>query len=437
MIPKNVGLASAFFAAGISAATAVAAQSEIQVSVVGEPGETVVYEQLAASYNAEHPETKFVITKNSSDLFNPALIPSLSSGEGPELFVYGTGPGQPAAIIDGGLVADLTGYYKQYGWDKFIPQSVVDVTSSKGKLWAVGNEVETTGMFYNKAIFDKLGLKVPSTWEDFRALIKTLKQAGYDTPIGLGGADKWPISHWQSMLFGRYASPAGLQKVMFGDGAWNATEFVKAAARLQEMAQQGYFGPNPVADGYAEIMEKFWAGKIPMTFTGSFAIQTGVATAGARIDDFGAFQVPPFEATQKVYPTEGIGSGWYISASSSHKDEIAAFLNYLLFTPTSRVTLLNAGTTPVGPLSDVLPKANLPKLTQAMAALNDRDRSNGTIYAYLDTVTPKNITTLTYDGLQALVLGQTTPQQFDDEIEAAWQTDKADGSILKPGGLKP
>lgn len=436
MTPKMIGIASTFFAAGLLASTAAEAQSEIQVWVVGEPGETVVYEQLADSYNAEHPETKFVITKNSSDIFNPALIPSLSSGEGPELFVYGTGPGQPAAIIDGGLVADLTGYYKEYGWDKYIPQSVVDVTSSSGKLWAVGNEVETTAMFYNKAIFDKLGLKVPSTWEDFEALIKTLKQAGYETPIGLGGADKWPISHWQSMIFGRYASPAGLQKVMFGGGAWNSQEFVKAATRLQEMAGLGYFGPNSIADGYAEIMEKFWAGKIPMTFTGSFAIQSGVTAAGAHIGDFGVFQVPPFEANQKVYPTEGIGSAWYISASSTHKDEIAAFLNYLLFTPGSRLTLLNSGTTPVGPLSDVLPKANLPKLTQALAAVNDRDRADGTIYAYLDTVTPNNITTATYDGLQALVLRQTTPQKFVDEIEAVWQTDKTDGSILKPGGVR-
>lgn len=434
---KSKGLASSLFAAGLLTATTAAAQTEIQVWVVGEPGETVVYEELAAKYNAEHSKTKFVITKNSSDIFNPALIPSLSSGEGPELFVYGTGPGQPAAIVDGGLVADLTGYYRRYGWDKIIPQSVVDVTSSGGKLWAVGNEVETTAMFYNKAIFDKLGLKAPSTRTDFDALIKALKLAGYDTPIGLGGADKWPISHWQSMMYGRYASPAGLQKVMFGGGAWNSEEFLAAATRLQAMAAAGDFGPNPVADGYAEIMEKFWAGKIPMTFTGSFAISTGIAAAGDRIGEFDVFQLPPFETAQQINPTEGIGSAWYISAASTHKDEIAAFLNYLLFTPDSRVTLLNAGTTPVGPLSNELPKAKLPHLSQALAALNDRDRGNGTIYAYLDTFTPSDLTTLTYDGLQALMLGQTTPKQFVDELETAWQSDKAEGKILKPGGLKP
>jgi raffinose/stachyose/melibiose transport system substrate-binding protein len=281
---KNVALAPAIFMS-VAWVSGVVAQTEIPVWVVGEPGESVVYEDLAATYNAAHPETSFVVTKNTSDIFNPALVPALSAGEGPELFMFGTGPGQPAAVIDAGLVADLVPYYRKYGWDRIIPPSVVDVTSSDGKLWAVGNEVETTAMFYNKAIFEELALAIPQTWAEFEAVIAALKAGGYETPIGLGGADQFSISHWQSMMFGRYATPAGLQAVMFGDGSWNAPEFVAAATQLQEMAKAGYFGPNPVASGYAETMEKFWAGDITMTFSGSWLVPTGVTTAGVRSAD--------------------------------------------------------------------------------------------------------------------------------------------------------
>ena len=41
------------------------------------------------------------------------------------------------------------------------------------------------------------------------AACDTLAQAGFAMPIGLGGADKYPISWWQSMLWGRYAGPEG------------------------------------------------------------------------------------------------------------------------------------------------------------------------------------------------------------------------------------
>ena len=54
--------------------------------------------------------------KNSSAIFNPALIPALSAGEEPDLFTFRTGPGQPAALIAGGLVAEPRGAYREHGW---------------------------------------------------------------------------------------------------------------------------------------------------------------------------------------------------------------------------------------------------------------------------------------------------------------------------------
>ena len=139
------------------------AQTEVVVWVGGEPGQATVYDTIAEQFNAENPDIKIEVVKTPSDLFNPALLPALSSGEGPDLFMFGTGPGQPAAIIDGGLVADLTPYFNEYNWGETIPDGVINQTSSGGKLWAVGNEVETTAMFYNKKIFDENGLSVPAT----------------------------------------------------------------------------------------------------------------------------------------------------------------------------------------------------------------------------------------------------------------------------------
>jgi raffinose/stachyose/melibiose transport system substrate-binding protein len=411
------------------------AQNQIAVWVTGEPGQPSVYQTLAANYNATHPDTKFVVTVNSSDIFNPALVPAISAGEGPELFMFGTGPGQPAAIIESQLVADLTPYFHKYHWDEIIPQVFVNQTSSDGKLWAVGNEVETTAMFYNKAIFSKVGIGVPKTWAEMQDDITKLKAAGYKIPIALGGSDKWPISHLQSMMFGRYATPDGINKVMFGDGKWDAPPFVAAATKLQDMAKGGDFGPSPVAQGYDELMEKFWSGEIPMTYTGSFAIDSGVKAAGSRIGDFGVFEMPPLEDGQKIYPSEGIGSGWYIRANSTHKDAIADFIDYMMFSKEGRRTLLENGTTPVGPVSADLAGARVPQLLTDLSTLVDKYRANGTIYSYLDTVEPASVTNVTYDGLQALILNQMSPQDFASDIENAWEEAKADGKILKPGGV--
>lgn len=411
------------------------AETEITVWVAGEPGQTNIYDDLAAAYSGATADVSVTVVKNSSDLFNPALIPALSAGEGPDLFSFGTGPGQPAALIAGGLVADLTDAYYANDWGSVIPEGIVVQTSSDGKLWAFGNEVETTGMFYNKAIFAENSIDVPTSWDEMEAAVTKLQEAGFDTPIGLGAADKWPVSHWQSMMFGRYAGPEGIEKVLFGDGAWTDQPFVTASAKLQEMGNAGWFGPTPVAIGYGELMDRFWAGEIPMTFTGPWVIGGGTEAVGDRIGDYSVFAVPPFEDGQKIHPTNSIGSGWYIRESSENKGAAIDFMNYMFASKEGRVALLNAGTVPVGPLEEALSEAEMPALAVDIWKTSDDNAANGSVPAFLDTITPGSLTTVSYDGLQALLLGVMTPDEFTAEMQSAWSAAKEAGEIMLPGGI--
>lgn len=415
--------------------TTAVAETEVVVWVSGEPGQATVYEEIANEFNAENTDITLTVVTNSSDIFNPALIPALSAGEGPDVFTFGTGPGQPAALIDGGLVADLTDAYYELSWSETIPDGIVMQTANSGKLWAFGNEVETTGMFYNKAIFDEVGITVPTTWLQMEAAVQTLKDAGYDTPIGLGGSDKWPVSHWQSMMFGRYAGPEGIESVLFGDGAWTDEPFVKASRQLQKMGAEGWFGPNPVAVGYGELMDSFWAGDIPMTFTGPWVIGGGTEAVGDRIADYSVFAVPPFEDGQKIHPTNSIGSGWYVRESSEHKDIAITYINRMFNTDDGRVTLLNNGVVPVGPLDEALAKADLPQLAIDIWQTSDDHAANGSVPAFLDTITPSSLTTVSYDGLQAILLNVMSAEEFTADMQTAWAEAKEAGEIMKPGGL--
>ena len=432
---KNYIGAGAVIAASLAFPVMSAAQSELVVWVAGEPGQANVYDHIAEAYNAQGGDVTVTIVKNSSDLFNPALLPALSAGEGPDLFSFGTGPGQPAAVIAGGLVADLTDAYFEHNWSDTIPEGIVMQTSSDGKLWAFGNEVETTGMFYNKAIFAEHGISVPTSWPEMEAAVAALMEAGYDTPIGLGAADKWPVSHWQSMMFGRYAGPEGIEDVLFGDGEWTDAPFVAASAKLQEMGQAGWFGPTPVAIGYGELMDRFWAGEVPMTFTGPWVIGGGTAAAGDRIGDYSVFAVPPFEGDQKIHPTNSIGSGWYIRETSENKAAAIGFMNFMFVSNEGRVALLNGGTVPVGPLDQALATAEMPQLAVDIWKAADDHAANGTVPAFLDTITPGSLTTVSYDGLQALLIDYMTPEEFTSEMQNAWAASKAAGEILLPGGI--
>lgn len=400
----------------------------------GEPGTANAVTEILDQYGQEHPNVTLETTFVGNSLFNPTLLPALNAGEGPDIWMGGTGPGQPAAIVAAGHALDLTPYFCELGWSAVIPETVVNYTSSDGKLWSVGDSVETTLMFYNKDIFSENGIEVPATWADLEAACDTLKNAGFAMPIGLGGADKWPISHWQSMLWGRYAGPEGVDNVMFGDGRWDDEPFVQASAKLKELADSGCFGPNPLAELQDNVVAQFWRGEVPMIYTGPWIIGDAVRDLGDDIAKFSVFQAPPPVDGTPIYPTEDIGTGWYVSSQTANPDVAADVLDFLLFRAESRNRLLESGDdVPVGEID--LTGVELPQLLEDVFAQNNEYRDNGTIHAFLDTVTPAAMTDVTYDGLQALLAGQMSPEDFNAAVQAAWEAAKAENLQLLPGGV--
>jgi raffinose/stachyose/melibiose transport system substrate-binding protein len=432
-----LGLGATAFGGTLGARTIAAQEGEpvtLTIWLNGEPGTVNAVTEILDEYMQENPNVTVETTFVGSSLFNPTLVPALNAGEGPDVWMGGSGPGQPQAIIEAGHALDLTPYFCELGWNEIIPEAIVNYTSSDGKLWALGDSVETTLLFYNKAIFAENSLEVPTTWDEFMTVCDTLLQAGIAMPIGLGGADKYPISWWQSLLWGRFAGPDGVDNVMFGDGRWDEEPFVQASARLKEMNDAGCFGPNPLAELQEDVEARYWRGEIPMVFVGPWIIGPGIDAVGDDIVNFSVFQVPPPIDGDPIYPTEDIGTGWYINAAYEQPDVAADLLDFMLFREESRQKMLETGdNVPVGELN--LENIDLPVIVQEVFALTNEYRDNGTIHAFLDTVTPASMTDASYDGLQALLAGQMTPEDFTAAVQAAWEEAKANNEHLLPGGV--
>jgi raffinose/stachyose/melibiose transport system substrate-binding protein len=46
------------------------------------------------------------------------------------------------------------------------------------------------------------------------------------------------------------------------------------------------------------------------------------------------------------------------------------------------------------------------------------------------------MTDVSYDGLQAVLAGQMTPEEFTASVQQAWEAAKAEGEHLQPGGVE-
>ena len=154
-------------------------------------------------------------------------------------------------------------------------------------------------VWYNRDIFKKYNLEIPSTYAELLEIAKTLKNNGI-IPMVFGGKDDWQYADLYIVL-AEQAKPGLLQKAEAGEASWTSPELVKALTLMVKMFkedsifQEGVLG----ATAYPEAFTLFWSGKAAMVISGSW-------NAGARASAFpdaspewdeqwGIFQVPPLE----------------------------------------------------------------------------------------------------------------------------------------------
>lgn len=176
-----------------------------------------------------------------------------------------------------------------------------------GKTYAVGAVESTSGIIYNKEIFERYGLSVPQTYQDFLNICKTLKSKGID-PIGVGGSDLWHMEYWVNHFFRTDVlskNPEWLSQCSEGVVSWTDAEVIQMLADLKNLFDAGYVNDDWQTTRDGNLPYKMAEGEIAMMYTSpwtSFAIQKlnpsmelgwfyvpdvkGVTYAGDNLDTF-------------------------------------------------------------------------------------------------------------------------------------------------------
>jgi ABC-type glycerol-3-phosphate transport system substrate-binding protein len=112
------------------------------------------------------------------------LVTQMSGGISPEIVWYQRG--YIARDYQKGWFANLDPYLSAPNpyvpgntvWkDTFQPPVIGSGTAPDGHIYMITGDIVGTGLFYNKAMFEKVGAKVPETWAEFGAVQQALKDA--------------------------------------------------------------------------------------------------------------------------------------------------------------------------------------------------------------------------------------------------------------------
>ena len=91
-------------------------------------------------------------------------------------------------FVNGDKIVSLQKYLDEdEEWKNRFNGGILDPLTYDGEVYAIPTQQSTAIMYYNKAIFDKYGLEVPTTYDEYVQVCDTLKENGV-TPVALASA---------------------------------------------------------------------------------------------------------------------------------------------------------------------------------------------------------------------------------------------------------
>jgi raffinose/stachyose/melibiose transport system substrate-binding protein len=345
------------------------------------------------------------------DTMRTVLQTQLRSGEGPDVFNWGSGPGFGGALAKAGLLMDLTDQYTANKWQVY--DFAKERVTFDGKTYGVPGEMETIGIFYNKDLFSKLGITEPKTMADLEAAAKKIKADGNGVvPMAVSDKEGWQGGHLLSMALSSDIGSEGLNSLLNGSKSWNSPEVVSALKVWQDFNKAGYLPKSPTSVDYDTSTASFYSGEAAMIPTGSWLV--------AEIDNNAKFEAGYIPFPSPDGPgifTGGLGSGPFVSAGTKNRDAALKFVNFLASPEHGRWTVENLATIPPQPVDTkglkVSPLfAKVLKDTETLSTSSD-------FGVNIDVLTTDKFNETMYDGVQAVLTGQQTPEEVAAELQQA------------------
>ena len=228
----------------------------------------------------------------------------------------------------------MSTYYddgKKYCDIPFLDATIAQCTY-KGEIYAVPyGGLSGSGIYYNKKIFEKVGLEVPKTVAELEAACETLKKNGY-IPFSLANQAKWTGSMYFMYLATRYGGTEAFKNAVAGTGSFESDAFKYAGETIQKWVKAGYFpdGVNSLSPDDGQDRQLMYTEEAAMMLHGTW--QSGSMKSDAPdwyLESIGYFAFPKLEtstADQNIVVGTAVGNAFSFNTGDDEDLRRACFV---------------------------------------------------------------------------------------------------------------
>jgi ABC-type glycerol-3-phosphate transport system substrate-binding protein len=343
---RSLGLGLALSLALTALPGAATAQDDITIDLWTHefpPLQEAMMDKWIPEFEAANPGVKVNLTSipfAGVVSYDTKLLAALSSGTGPD--VWDMGDWNYPAFKENGFLAPLDpgifGYESDQEFiDSYQPGSTA-ILEQDGKLVGLHSEFNTLNLFYNRALFNEVGIAEPPTdrplsWDEVGEIGRALRleEDGILKRIGLqlGYFANFRSAHWAAMHYYTFLRQHG-QDDIFIEGT-PAANTEAAVAALQEFAdlqyEYGAYDPTFLNNWFADVPE----GRAGMVLAGTW--YPAAAQGNVPDFDFGVVQSPVLDPDDpSTYKNVSWLWAWSVNQASPDAEKQAAqeFLAFIL-----------------------------------------------------------------------------------------------------------
>lgn len=286
------------------------------------------FDQVIARFEAENPGIRVVQDNNEG-----GFVPSLVRGTPPDVttrgWAYASGD-----FAKKGVFADLSDLAAAQRVDPAVQALVTEWGQhDPGTVVALPYSLTAAGVIYNKDLFERHGVAVPTTWDEFTAACETFRAAGV-TPVYGTFKDGWTLAQGAfDYVTGSMVDVEAFYAAANGEGgnygpdspATFATTFADTLPKLDYLLSASQ--PNAPSRGYTEGNVAFAKGEAAMYLQGPWALsELAKANPALRV---GTFPLPPTNNPADTKVRVNVDVALSIPAGARHPEQARRFVEFL------------------------------------------------------------------------------------------------------------
>ena len=284
---------------------------------------TIWQDVIIPAFEASHPGIKITFNPSAPAEYNAVLNSKLEAGSAGDLITCRPFDAS-LQLFEAGRLADLTDLPAMANFSDVAKSGWS--TDDGSQTFCVPMASVIHGFIYNADAMAELGLDVPTTRDEFYAVLDAIKEDGRYIPMAMGTNDQWEAATmgYQNIGPNYWAGEEGRLALIAGEAKLTDEAWV---APYRELARwRDYLGDGFEAQTYPDSQNLFTLGRAVIYPAGSWEISGFRSLADFEM---GAFPPPVGAEGDTCYISDHVDIAIGLNAASPNAEAARTFLDWV------------------------------------------------------------------------------------------------------------